>query len=119
LVVSCDGAAYKPGRNGAISLKNFEDLLRDERAERSLQEDVIHYLRVLFTDQRGWNLRNNVAHGLVLPGSFDRAIADRVFHALLVFGLLRGRRATSSESPDQPGPSAPTNSADQFRGHST
>jgi len=93
-VTSCGGAAYKPGCNGAIMLKNFEDLLRDERAEASLREDGVHYLRVLFTDQRGWNLRNNIAHGLTLPQSFDRTMADRVFHALLLFGLLRARAAT-------------------------
>ena len=98
LAVSCGGAAYKPGRNGTIMLKNFEDLLRDERVSVSLQEDFVHYLRVLFTDQRGWNLRNNVAHGLTFPASFDRTTADRVFHALLVFGLLRARTTASEET---------------------
>ncbi|MGB0789569.1 MAG: DUF4209 domain-containing protein, partial [Marinirhabdus sp.] len=40
-----------------FQLKTFDDILRDEIVKQVLGEDIQIYLRVLFTDQRGWNLR--------------------------------------------------------------
>jgi hypothetical protein len=52
-------------------LKIFDDFLREEAVMKSLGENVAHYFRVLFTDQRGWNIRNDVCHGITpLPGFF-------------------------------------------------
>lgn len=95
LIELSGGATWKLGRNGAFMLKNFEDLLRDERAARALGADAVHYLRVLFTDQRGWNLRNAVCHGIVPETAFCAPHADRVVHALLFFALIREGAAPS------------------------
>ena len=47
------------------------------------------YFRVLLTDKRGWNLRNNVAHGMSVMKDFDKQTADRLLHAFLCLGLVR------------------------------
>ena len=47
------------------------------------------YLKILFTDNRGWNLRNDVCHGMIEPELFTKQSADRVLHALLSLGLVR------------------------------
>ncbi len=47
-------------------------------------DDVPWYLRVVLTDQRGLNLRNDVCHGLRPYGSFRFAEADLLIHILLV-----------------------------------
>jgi hypothetical protein len=54
------GSTYKQHRLGGLMLKVFDDLLREDAVERSLGENVVHYFRALFTDQRGWNIRNDV-----------------------------------------------------------
>jgi hypothetical protein len=65
-------------------LKNLEEVLREDCIAKSLSEGVVLNLRVLLTDQRGWNIRNGICHGLLTPGSFGRGLTDRLFHALLV-----------------------------------
>lgn len=87
---------YKPHRQGGLLLRNFEELIRDEKVSEVLGEDIVLYLRVLFTDQRGWNVRNSVCHGIAPTSTFNSAIADRVFHALLLLGLFR---VNESEEP--------------------
>ncbi len=77
------------GRNQGIQIRLLDELLRDEQIVKSLGEDMAFYFRVLFTDQRGWNLRNRVAHGLIRRQDFDRSIADRIVHSLLCLALVR------------------------------
>ncbi|MGH9461141.1 MAG: DUF4209 domain-containing protein, partial [Vicinamibacteria bacterium] len=83
------GSTYKPHRLGGLMLKTLDDLLREEAIVRSLGENVVHYFRVLFTDQRGWNIRNDVCHGITPLAAFSPQMTDRIFHALLVLALLR------------------------------
>jgi hypothetical protein len=80
----CGGNLWKPHRSGGLMLKNLEEVLREDCIAKSLSEGVVLNLRVLLTDQRGWNIRNGICHGLLTPGSFGRGLTDRLFHALLV-----------------------------------
>ena len=89
LVEMGGGGVLKASRTGGYNLRTFDDILRDELVCEIFGEDITNYLIVLFTDQRGWNLRNNVCHGLASPNTFDYQTADRVLHALLFIGTLR------------------------------
>ena len=89
LIVKAGGAVYKPGRNGGINLKNFDEILRDKIIMDVFNEDIALYLRILFTEPRGWNLRNSVCHGLIPTQQFNSYIADMVFLALLLLGQVR------------------------------
>ncbi len=89
LVRLSGGSTYKPHRLGGLMLKVFDDLLREEAVVKSLGENVAHYFRVLFTDQRGWNIRNDVCHGITPLSAFSWPMIDRIFHALLVLAMLR------------------------------
>ena len=91
------GSTYKQHRLGGLMLKIFDDLLREEAVVKSLGENVVHYFRVLFTDQRGWNIRNDVCHGITPTAAFSPQLTDRIFHALLVLALLRAQEATGTE----------------------
>ena len=77
------------GRNQRIQIRLLDDLLRDEQIVKTLGEDMAFYFRVLLTDQRGWNLRNRVAHGLMRRQDFDRKIANRIVHSLFCLALVR------------------------------
>ncbi len=47
------------------------------------------YLRIVLTDQRGWNLRNDVCHGLSPANQLNGAVARRVM--MIVFFLIAFR----------------------------
>ena len=96
LLAATGGPVYEVGRHGGNNLRNLDKLLSDPRLVASLTERIALYLRVLLTDQRGWNIRNLVSHGLVGPGAFGFAVADRIVHVLLLLALVR-------EAPSNPG----------------
>ncbi len=89
LLVEQDSPAYRPGRNGSLRLRTLDEMLRDQAVSAAFGEDVALYLRVLLTDQRGWNLRNSLCHGFFEPGAIDRRTANRILHILLILALAR------------------------------
>lgn len=78
---------------GIMDAKSMNDILSDERMREVLKENLWRYLTVLFIEKKGgFNLRNDLAHGLLPPTAFNRQIADRVFHSLLTLSLIRERQ---------------------------
>jgi hypothetical protein len=83
-------SSLKPQKNGkGFQLRTFDDILRDNIIETSLGDDFANYLRILLTDQRGWNLRNDVCHGIAPIALFNQKTADRILHALVCLGVIR------------------------------
>ena len=82
-------AVLKSNRGGGFHLRTFDELLREEVIRQVLGEDTQLYLRTLFIDQRGWNLRNDICHGITDYNSFSYQAADRVIHVLLILGIIR------------------------------
>jgi hypothetical protein len=76
-------------KNGSYQLKTFDHILNDPIVIDVLTEDVCLYYKIIFTDSRGWNLRNNLAHGLLNPNDIDEQVNEQVLHALLILGLVR------------------------------
>jgi hypothetical protein len=67
------------------------------------------FLRTLLCDQRGWNVRNNVCHGLWPSEAFNFLVADRVFQVLMLLSMLRPvpapantQQAESANDEDSP-----------------
>jgi hypothetical protein len=88
IVEMAGGNVLKPSRGGGYHLRTFDEILRDDIIKESLGENLADYFRILFTDQRGWNLRNRVCHGIASPNMFNPQTADRIFHALICLGLI-------------------------------
>lgn len=81
---------YKQNKQGdGFQLRILDDMLRDKIVVHLLTDDFANYLRVLLTDNRGWNLRNDICHGIASSGIFNKRTANRVVHALLCFGAFR------------------------------
>jgi hypothetical protein len=80
----------------AYQEKDLGAILADEAMGKLLGEDVGRYLRALLTDQRGWNIRNRLSHGLYNSYFFQRQIADRVIHILMVISCFN---LSSPEAP--------------------
>jgi hypothetical protein len=95
-----EGRMYKPGKRGGLLVRTLDDLLRDEVIRQVLGDRTVKYLCVLLTDQRGWNFRNNVCHGLMASTAYDAHRADRVFHAIMLFAFIRLQPATTAETTD-------------------
>lgn len=89
LLVVCSRSTMRPHRNGGMILKNLDEILRDQAIVELLTERVTIYLRTLLCDQRGWNVRNNVLHGISEADKFNFMVADRVFLAVILLGQIR------------------------------
>jgi hypothetical protein len=83
------GSVLKPARSGGFNLKVLDDLLRDPLLVQVFGEDIVFYFCTLLVDQRGWNLRNCVCHGLYDASEFDSQMSDRIIHVLLCLALVR------------------------------
>jgi len=89
------GTVFKQSRYDGFNYKILDDMLWDENIREvfgMLGEDITLYFRVLLVDPRGWNLRNELCHGICTPETFNATTADRVFHSLLCLSLIRERR---------------------------
>jgi hypothetical protein len=70
-------------------VKTFHAVLDDPIVQKAFGEDHVYYFKALFTDARGWNLRNQVAHGLLEPELFNEQTAQRLLHAFFCLGMIR------------------------------
>lgn len=67
----------------------LDEILKDKVISDIFGEDFAFYARILLTDQRGLNIRNNLCHGLVEPAFFNSVVADRLLHLFCVLTLVR------------------------------
>jgi hypothetical protein len=82
---------YTQRRGGGMHARILDEFLRDGSVVTALGESEALYLRTFLTDQRGWNVRNDLLHGLAPPGMMTMPVADRVVHVLLRLGCIRLR----------------------------
>ena len=92
------GLVYKPDRQiGGLMHRTLGDMLSDEAVGEALGERVSWYLRNLLCNPRGWNLRNDVCHGILSEKMYGAIATNRVFHALLVLGQVRMQETTEED----------------------
>lgn len=89
LIEMCEGSVFKINRTGGFHYKTLDEILRDPIIENIFDENMSLYFRVLFTDPRGWNIRNNLCHGIGNADNFGKMFSDRVIHAFMCLSLLR------------------------------
>ena len=83
------GVVLRQNNDGSFNLKTFNEILKDPIVIDSLGYDFVNYFRIIFTEQRAWNLRNKVCHGIAKANDFNYQSADRVFHCLLCLGVIK------------------------------
>ena len=66
-------------------------------AVAAIDEDMICYFNVILSNRKGWNLRNNVSHGLLSEKDFNKLTANMVLHALLCLGIIRNSATNDDE----------------------
>jgi hypothetical protein len=75
----------------------LSDNLVAEYWRKAAGNDMTLYFRTVLTDQRAFNIRHRVCHGLCDSDWFNRPTADLLIHILLVLSLLRGNRGTTHQ----------------------
>ena len=79
-----------PQMKRARNAKSFGKMLGDMETVAVLGKhgpDLILHLRTLYTDPRGHNLRNDLAHGLLPSSNITATTSLLVVHSLLLLGL--------------------------------
>lgn len=89
LVELTGGATLRSTRQGGLQLRTLDDLLRDEKVKECFGIDLSFYFRILLTEQRGWNIRNDVCHAISPSGGFSPSTADRIMHVILCLAQVR------------------------------
>jgi hypothetical protein len=79
-----------------FQLITLDELLRKEPVENAFTPDGALYLRLVLTDQRSLNIRNDLCHGILPPDYFHSGIAARLLHVLVMIGWLREKKDDSS-----------------------
>ncbi len=79
----------KKNRHGGYDVPNLNDLLSDDTVKTFLSEDLVFYLRSVLSDHRGWNLRNDLCHGIASAASLQGTAARRLFHVMLLLSFIR------------------------------
>jgi hypothetical protein len=70
-------------------LKNLSEALNHRRVKETLEEGLWLFLKVLYTDKRGYNLRNEVAHGIASLQAFNKLVAGQVIQSIILLSALR------------------------------
>lgn len=65
------------------------EILYNEKVVAALGPDVALHLQALYSDPRGMNLRNEIAHGLMDAGQFYWHLGNLIVHSLLMLGLWK------------------------------
>ncbi len=70
---------------------------------KSAGEDMCFYLRLVLTEDVGWNARDRTCHGLIDDAGFGTVLADRLFHVFLLLTLydLRVGKVQKARSPER------------------
>lgn len=74
---------------------SLDSLLATNEAVEYMGEDIATYFRNVLTDQYGWNIRNQVSHGLLSSDNFNFGLADRVVHAFLMLGMFKTKEGVA------------------------
>lgn len=73
-----------PDREIAIGMG---EIFGNKVVKEALGADLTLYFKLIYSDPRGLNLRNSVAHGTLERGMVNGVVSDLLMHSLLVLGL--------------------------------
>jgi lysyl-tRNA synthetase class 1 len=101
LIGHCEQSTTKPHpkMRQARTVVTLGDMLFDQETAASLGKygsDFVFHLRSLYADPRGYNLRNDLAHGLATARSLNEGITLWVIHSVMLLGAWLKRVDQSS-----------------------
>lgn len=88
LAVECGEPVYNMNEEGIEEIKTMHAVLELEGVKESLDEDLIFALNTIFCSKFGFNMRNNVAHGMLDDQAFQSFKALYIWWFALKFCYL-------------------------------
>ena len=92
-----------PTINGVGVAIGMGDMLYAKDVREALGDDLTIHFLALYADPRGFNLRNDLAHGLLSAERMTMSAASRIVHTLLVLGIwkdiAKARTAANGSTP--------------------
>ena len=88
LAVECGEPVYNMNEEGIEEIKSMHAVLELEGVKESLDEDLIFALNTIFCSKFGFNMRNNVAHGMLDDQAFQSFKALYIWWFALKFCYL-------------------------------
>jgi len=89
LIMATSGAkATALGRDNGLSERSLGELLREATEKEIFPENLGVLLQATLSEEWGLNIRNRVAHGLLLPEESDEDTANRLFHVGILLNQL-------------------------------
>ena len=88
LAVECGEPVYNMNEEGIEEVKPMHAVLELEGVKESLDEDLIFALNTIFCSKFGFNMRNNVAHGMLDDQAFQSFKALYIWWFALKFCYL-------------------------------
>ncbi len=77
--------------------QSLTTFLEREDVKAALEPNFHKYIQFVMVDQTGFNLRNDVAHGLIKPGDCNESNALMVIHLFLILTRFRIAPATGDQ----------------------
>ncbi len=100
LLAALGASVRKPNpRTGGTQTISFGEILSHGRFKEGVPPDVRFHLRALYTDPRGINLRNHMAHGLLHKGLLGMGAANWVAHSILMLATLDFKQRPRGPEP--------------------
>ena len=85
---------------GTMQIRALGEILYDDLFARLVDENLRKYLLAFLADQRGINLRNRVAHGLLDHPQMHQGLADRLVQVLLAISCLQPQASQEPSAAD-------------------
>lgn len=75
--------------DGTYALKNMYDCLNEKGVREALEDKVWYFLKALYVDNRGLNLRNVMSHGIAEYEAFNKLNAALVVQSVVLLSIVR------------------------------
>ena len=91
-----------PKVSGTSVAIGMGEILYNAKVAEALGPDTTLHLQALYSDPRGMNIRNEIAHGMMSSDRFYWHLGNLIVHSLLVLGLWKelGAKAKSDHGRD-------------------
>jgi hypothetical protein len=85
--------------DGTYELKNMYDALHEEGVRETLEDKVWYFLKALYVDKCGLNLRNLMSHGIAEYNAFNQLNAALVVQSVVLLSIVRPSAVYRAEDP--------------------
>ena len=83
--------SWEPFRGHTFHVKTLGTLIDDRRISQALGQ-LLFEMKIVFSDPRGFNIRNDFCHGLLSEEDYNELSCVMLIHIVLYLGLLRDRK---------------------------